>query len=278
MRGWAALAMMVAPASVIGIAAVAGPARADGSQDVRTCAPPCAAGGICLNGTCVAPAQPAPAAPDPADPLAYPEHPYPSPAPPPDSASPSAHPPQLTTPRTPRSSGFQPVLYAGVHALSGDGMTATEPGLRLGALLGGRATDIVSANGEITVDVFNFDTSIAGSRSGSMLQMTFSPLFHAATASADIVLGPKLGAWALSTRGSAAGTSTSVEAEGWTLGANVGVFFPVGQGSTALGLLFSFADLHVSDACRTVTGAAQQCAGVMDGDFNILSLTFAAML
>jgi hypothetical protein len=165
-----------------------------------------------------------------------------------------------------------------VHSLSGDDTSATDPGLRLGAILGGRATEVVSANGEITVDVFNFDTSAGGSASGSMFQMTLSPLFHAAKANADIVIGPKLGVWALSSRASAGGVSTSVEERGWTLGANAGVFFPVGQGSTALGLLFSFANLQVTRACQSISGSAEQCSGDVDGDFNIFSLTLAAML
>jgi hypothetical protein len=165
-----------------------------------------------------------------------------------------------------------------VHSLSGDDTSATDPGLRLGAILGGRATEVVSANGELTVDVFNFETSAGGSASGSMFQMTLSPLFHAARANADIVIGPKLGVWALSSRASAGGVSTSVEERGWTLGANAGVFFPVGQGSTALGMLFSFANLQVTRACQSVSGSAEQCSGDVDGDFNIFSLTFAAML
>jgi hypothetical protein len=249
---------------------VAGPARAAG-DDVKPCEPPCDVGAICLNGTCMMPAQPATEAADSAYPPAYAEHPSLHPPPP-------AHPPQLTTPRTPRSSGFQPVLYAGAHSLSGDGTSTTHPGLRLGAILGGRATEVVSANGEITVDVFNFDTSAGGSAAGSMFQMTLSPLFHAATASADIVIGPKLGAWALSSRASVGGVSTSVEERGWTFGANAGVFFPVGQGSTALGLLFSVATLQVTRACRSISASAEQCSGAVDGDFNIFSLTFAAML
>lgn len=217
------------------------------------------------------PAQPATEAADSAFPPAYPEHSYPPPPPP-------AHPPQLTTPRTPRSSGFQPVLYAGVHSLSGDGTSATHPGLRLGAILGGRATEVVSANGEITVDVFNFDTGDGNSASGSMFQMTFSPLFHAATARADIVIGPKLGAWALTSHASAGGVSAGVEEEGWTFGANAGVFLPVGQGSSALGMLFSVASLQVTRACRSVSGSGEQCSDDVDSDFSIFSLTFAAML
>ena len=258
---------------VIGMVAVAGPARAAG-EDIKPCEPPCDVGAICLNGICVVPAPPATTVPD----AAYAEQPDPYPPPPPHGYPPPAHPPQLTTPRTPRSSGFQPVLYAGAHSLSGDGTSTTHPGLRLGAILGGRATEVVSANGEITVDVFNFDTSAGGSASGSMFQMTLSPLFHAATASADIVIGPKLGVWALSSRASVGGVSTSVEERGWTFGANAGVFFPVGQGSTALGLLFSAASLHVTRACGSISGSAEQCSGDVDDDFNIFSLTFAAML
>jgi hypothetical protein len=180
----------------------------------------------------------------------------------------------MTTPRAPRSSGFQPVLYAGAHALRGDAIGATDPGLRLGAILGGRASEVVSANGEITVDILNFD----GGASGSMVQMTFSPLFHATTASADVVVGPKLGAWALSSQASAGGVSANVDQQGWTFGANAGVFLPVGQGSTALGMLLSIANLQVTRACQSVSGSADQCSGDVDGDFNVFSLTLAAML
>ena len=271
MRGRAALVLVVA--APVMVAAVAGPARAAG-EDVKPCEPPCAAGAICLNGICMMPAQPVTAAPDPA----YPEHPDPYPPPPPHVYAPPAHPPPITTPRTPRSSGFQPVVYAGAHSLSGDGTSGTDPGLRLGAILGGRATEVVSANGEITIDMLSFDTSAGSSASGGMFQMTFSPLFHATTASADIVIGPKLGAWALSSHTSAAGVAVNVEEAGWTLGANAGVFFPVGHGSTAVGMLLSFANLQVTSACRSVSSSGAQCSGDLDGDFNIFSLTLAAML
>ena len=170
------------------------------------------------------------------------------------------------------------MLYAGVHALSGTERIGTDPGLRVGAILGGRVTDVVSANGEITVDVFNVNAGPGDSASGGMTQMTISPLFHAASAIADIVLGPKLGAWALTSRASAGGISSEVNEAGWTLGANAGVFFPVGQGSTALGLLFSFANLYVTRACQSGSGSGEQCFGDVAGGFSIFSLTLAAML
>src|SRR5688572_13303091 len=131
MRGRAAPAVLlvvvlVAALMLIAMAALASPARA-ADEDVRPCEPPCAEGAICLNGTCMVPAQPATATADAvaADPPAYPEH----------ASPPPANPPPTTTPRAPRSSGFQPMLYAGAHALSGAGTGGTDPGLRLGAIL-----------------------------------------------------------------------------------------------------------------------------------------------
>jgi len=165
-----------------------------------------------------------------------------------------------------------------VHSLSGQGTSGTDPGLRLGAILGGRATEVVFAGGEITVDLFNFNTNPGTSASGAMVQMTFSPLFHTTTPSSDIVVGPKLGAWALSTHSSAGGVSGDVEEQGWTLGVNAGVFFPVGQGSAALGILASFANLQITRACQSISDYGEQCSSDVDGDFNIFSLTFAAML
>ena len=171
------------------------------------------------------------------------------------------------------------MLYTGVHSLSGNRTSGADPGLRLGAILGGRATEVVSANSEeISIDVLNFDGSAGASASGGIIQMTLSPLFHAATASSDIVIGPKLGAWTLTSHASAGGVSTRVAEQGWTVGANAGVFFPVGHGSAALGMLFSFANLHVARACQSVSGFAEQCSGDVEDDLDIFSLTFAAML
>ena len=276
--------MVLAAVMAIGMAALAGPARAAG-EDVRPCEPPCAEGAVCLNGTCMVPAQPATAAPDPAYPPAYPEHPYPYPPPPgygypppgyaPPGYPPPAYSPPLTTPRTPRKSGFQPVVYAGMHSLSEQG---TDVGLRLGAILGGRATEFLSANGEITVDILNFDVPSGVSASGAIFQMTLSPLFHATSASADIAIGPKLGAWALSSHASGSGFSADVEEQGWTLGANLGVFFSVGQGSTALGFLFSYANLQITRTYQSLSGYGKQYSNDVNGDTNIFSLTFTTIL
>ena len=260
---------------VIGVAAVAAPARAAG-EDVRPCEPPCAAGAICLNGTCMMPAQPATAV---RTSLTRPRIPSIRPIPPRQTAT--RHPltpPPLTTPRTPRSGGFQPVLYAGVHALSGAGTSGTDPGLRLGAILGGRATEVVSANGEITIDIFNFNTSPGGSASGAMVQMTLSPLFHAATASADIVIGPKLGAWALTSHASAGGVSTDVDGAGVDARRQRRRVFPVGPGQHRAGHVVQLRQPAGHPRLPVRQRSGEQCSGDVDGDFNIFSLTFAAML
>ena len=84
--------------------------------------------------------------------------------------------------------------------------------------------------------------------------MTFSPLFHAATP-LRLVIGPKLGASGEydGSRSSCGGVIDQVEEQGWTIGANVGVFFPSGT-ADSLGMLFSFANMQITRACRTVSG------------------------
>lgn len=169
------------------------------------------------------------------------------------------------------------MLYAGLHSFSGDGTSGTDPGLRIGTILGGRVSESFSANGEITIDVINFDAPDGATASGGMAQMTFSPLFHASTPTAELVIGPKFGAWAMANEASSAGVTATVEEQGWTFGANAGVFFPVGTGTTSLGMLFSFANMQITHACQTISGLGEQCPDV-DGDFNLFSVTFAAML
>lgn len=198
-------------------------------------------------------------------------HPYP---PPPYGPPPGYQPPGDPAPaaRRPSGGGFQAVPYLGLHSFSGEGTSGADPGLRLGAILGGRVFETLSANGEITIDVMNYD---ARSESGAMVQMTFSPLYHMGSPAAEIVIGPKLGAWAMSRHASDSGLSAAVEEQGWTVGVNAGVFFPVGQGTSSLGMLFSLASLQVTH-CNSATG--EMCPNIADGDLSVSSLTFAALL
>ena len=177
----------------------------------------------------------------------------------------------------PRPSGgqFQAVPYLGLHAFGGGTSNGADPGLRLGAILGGRVSDSLSANGEMTIDVMNHAVPSA---SGGMAQMTFSPLFHAGSPATELVVGPRFGAWAMTSQRSTDGVDTAIEAQGWTIGANAGVSVPVGQGATSLGMLLSFANFLVANSCISMTGYGEMCPNRAARDFNVVSLTFAAML
>ena len=266
-----------------GLAAVVRPAFA-GDED-GPCEPACGAGETCFKGTCMVPApapvrqpQPAPAYPPQAYPYPPQAHPYPPQPyayPPP---APYGYPPSGYYPPPPPAArrGFLALPYVGINSFSGEGTTGLDPGLRLGAILGGRVSDIFSANGELTIDIMNPDVPEGTSVSEAMVHMTFSPLFHARTTNAEIVLGPKLGLWALSGHASTYGASVDFEQQGWTIGGNAGVFFPVGGGTTSLGMLLSYANLQLTRSCATTGVYGQQCSEA-DGSADVFGLTFAAL-
>src|SRR5215510_6304235 len=131
------------------LAAVALPAVA-AAQEEKVFDPACGVGASCVNGVCMVPAQSAPAAVAPATAPAPPPPQgtgYPPPGyyyPPPGYAYPPA---AGAAAGRPERSGFLALPYIGLHSLSGQGLDSLDPGLRLGALLGGSVSGIFSANG-----------------------------------------------------------------------------------------------------------------------------------
>jgi len=121
----------------------------------------------------------------------------------------------------------------------------------------------------------NPDEPQGASVSEAMVHMTFSPLFHVRTPNAEIAIGPKLGAWALSGHARRYGGSVDVEQEGWTIGGNAGVFFPVGGGTASLGMLLSYANLQLTHSC--VTNVYGEDCSEPDGSADVFGLTFAAL-
>lgn len=166
--------------------------------------------------------------------------------------------------------------YIGIDSFSGYGTGGLGPGLRLGALLGGVVFPRLSLNGELTVDVMNPRTGLDASE--SMLQFTISPLIHMRASSAEVVFGPKVGPWRLSGQSSDGIVTTDVDEQGWTVGANAGVFFAVGGGGRSLGMLLSAATLVATRFCETFSGNhSQSCSGSVYGDVSVLAFTFAAL-
>jgi hypothetical protein len=269
------LMLSSAVALIAGLAAL--PARADEPVD---CDPACGAGQTCVQGVCMIPA-PAPAAdrspsptPPAQPPVAYPppQTPYP-----PYGYQPPSYLPAPAPPRPPRT-GFLALPYAGIHSFSGQGNGDLDPGFRVGSLVGARVSDLFSANMEVTFDILNPNNPAGVSASAYMLHATASPLFHIAAPPAEIVIGPKLGAWFEWGTASEGTIHADVTERGWTLGVNVGLFFPVGDGAAQLGMLASFANLQITHACATLTGYGYDQRVCEDGsDVDVFGLTFAAL-
>ena len=70
-----------------------------------------------------------------------------------------------------------------------------------------------------------------------------------------------------------------VTGHGWTLGLNLGLFFPVSDGAS-LGMLLSFATLEPTEMCGTQEsyyGYSKECRTDGLDSTQVLGLTFAAL-
>src|SRR5262245_50240754 len=135
------------------LAAVALPAAAQAEEGI-ICEPACGPDATCVNGHCMVTDREEPArrpaqAPPPRPPQGGNYFPPPYPSPPP----PYGYPPAVA-PR-PERSGFLALPYIGINSFFGPGTDGLDPGLRLGAILGGSVSPFFSANGEITIDIMN---------------------------------------------------------------------------------------------------------------------------
>jgi hypothetical protein len=215
-----------------------------------------------------------PPGPAPAPPGAYPGAPYPyppyyyAPLPPPPPPPPRRH-----------GTGFLALPYIGINSFGGDNAGNIDTGLRIGTFLGGRISDVVSLNGELTFDLMNPEVPADTHVTETMAHVTLSPLFHVDAGSLELVIGPKFGFWSLRADVSSTDLSGNLDQRGWTLGVNAGLFFPVGGGPTELGLLFSYATLEITHACATLTyygSTIHECPDP-SGDANVVSLAGAAL-
>lgn len=149
--------------------------------------------------------------------------------------------------------------YVGFNSFQGTTGTNDGPGLRLGALAGGHVHEMVSLNGEVTVDFVNPKNVPSGVDVTALeLDLAFSPLAHVvAVPRLELVIGPKVGAWFGSQNTSAPAFSASTTAYGWLLGLNGGAFFTASR-SVSVGALLSFVARSATKSCTTISGA-QTC-------------------
>lgn len=265
------------------------------------CAPPCSADQVCAGNRCVGPGA-RPAAQPPAAPGASQSDsaPYlvspadtardipPAPAPDPPQAS---YPPTRSDPRppadgrtTPETAQAQPppqplrrkrrlfaMPYTGVHSYQNSEASSYGPGLRVGALIGGRVSDALSLNGELTYDINNLHVPLSTNVSSETgRELALCPILQLPFGAAEVVLGMKLGLFELH-RTLADGFVTN--GVGKVAGIKAGVFLSLSP-RTSVGLLASY-DVH------WVSGVGGPCPTSPDpcgaGTGRIVGLAAAAV-
>jgi hypothetical protein len=158
------------------------------------------------------------------------------------------------------------------------------PGFRLGALLGLRPLEAFSINGELTIDVLNLRNVPSDvDLTAFAVELSLSPMLHFGQGALELVVGPKLGAWAslLESKGKGAtggGDQTSkASASGYALGGNAGAFAHLSE-QASVGLLVSYVVRSIGRICETPPDGSESCGDPLRSDSDkVLGIT-AAML
>ena len=164
--------------------------------------------------------------------------------------------------------------YFGLHSYQHANASNYGPGLRFGTLMGGRPSDIISLNGELSFDKGNASVPSGIGYSEWAVDLAFSPLAQIPVGPVEIVLGPKLGIFVTQTEVSQSGFETKADTDGWIAGANGGLFVPVSP-TTSLGLLVSFESKWTQQACARVNGGVEMCTSV--GSAKVLGVSLGAI-
>jgi hypothetical protein len=172
-----------------------------------------------------------------------------------------------------RKSAFLMLPYVGLHSYQNQEASAYGPGLRIGALFGGRIGDLLSINGEVTLDRANIN-SVIGLQQW-FFRTSLSPLVHLPAGSLEISLGPKLGIYSVSTNYSDTGLTIETASSGYTTGINAGVFVPVST-RTSIGGLLAFDLMWSTRTCALALGGTAQCGSTTDVG-KVLGVTGAAL-
>jgi hypothetical protein len=201
-----------------------------------------------------------------------------APAQPPPPAP--AAPPQAFAPPPPEPSRSPLIIvpFVGVHSFQNDTAKNLDAGLRLGGIVGGRVSDVLSLGGEAVLDVVNPNGVPSGvDVTALQFHIAFSPLLHARSGGAELVVGPKLGFFLLSEDVSGGGVSASESIHGWLFGGNIGAFGAVSD-TMSVGGLVSFDFEKATEACGSAAGQPEMCTSSgLDNTAKVLGVA-AAMI
>lgn len=171
--------------------------------------------------------------------------------------------------------GFLAMPYIGVQIPTGDFGKSFDPGLRLGALLGGHVNPLISINGEFNIDILNPTGVPSGMDVTAVaIDMLFSPLLHLGTDAFEAFIGPRFGFSGIVISAKSGSTTTDTSYTGIGYGVNAGVGLPLGK--VAIGAMFSYTGRSPTKACRKRTGYSESCGDYKDDDLH--SVAFSGLV
>jgi hypothetical protein len=151
--------------------------------------------------------------------------------------------------------------YVGLHSYQNQEASAYGPGLRIGSLFGGRIGDLVSINGEVTVDRANVHSVLNIQQ--WFFRTSLSPLVHLPAGRVEVELGPKLGIYSVSTNYSDTGATIETASSGYSTGINAGMFASL-SAQTSIGGLLSFDLMWSKRTCALSLGGTATCGSTTD--------------
>ena len=176
---------------------------------------------------------------------------------------------------------FMAVPYIGMHSYQGAATQTYFPGFRLGTLIGGRINELMSLNWELTFDVSNIDRAPAAPTSSSefAFDFAFSPMIHIPAGAAELVVGPKLGVFWVSTDVRPVATysdSQSHQGTGILGGITAGTFMSVSS-TVSLGVLVTGELRKIEHACTVNPGEVALCDIARGSSAASIGFSAAAM-
>jgi hypothetical protein len=208
----------------------------------------------------------------------YPTYPSYRRAPPPPLPVPVPQAYDAPVPPT-RMRRFMALPYIGTHSYQTDANRAYFPGLRIGTLIGGRINEMLSLNWELTFDISNIDEPVGAPDSSEFaFDFAFSPMVHFPAGPAEILLGPKLGVFWVSTdiHNNSTYTSESHQGTGVLGGITAGTFMAVSS-SVSLGVLVSGELRKIEHSCTVAVDEIALCDLARSSAASIIGLTAAAI-
>jgi hypothetical protein len=172
--------------------------------------------------------------------------------------------------------GVQIMPMIGVNSFQGSRAEQIDPGLRLGAMLGGRTSENGSMNGELTIDIVNVQGTPGIDISEYVVNASFAPLLHVPVGAGEIVMGPQVGFFYLGLHASDGVNSLDEWGAGWMMGANAGLLFPIND-RAEMGGMISFAYDRPLKLCASGTGTPESCTTDGLTAAKVLGFSFAAL-